>query len=152
MAEKEGAIKEYLIVDCVDKAVVDQEDVMRFSKKAQAFRKLVPVIAWWDETPPITAVIAHTGQVTPEAEALARMAPVRIGFKRFGPVAATIEKNERGPMLEGCKTTRIYCRPGCRAGKRMKPENRVTFATAAEARVAGYRACKLCKPDGTGAG
>lgn len=52
-------------------------------------------------------------------------------------------------MLEGCKTTRIYCRQGCPAGRRMKPENRVTFALAEEARAAGYRACKVCRPDDT---
>jgi methylphosphotriester-DNA--protein-cysteine methyltransferase len=30
----------------------------------------------------------------------------------------------------------------------MKPGNRVTFASAEEARRAGYRACRRCKPDG----
>ena len=50
-------------------------------------------------------------------------------------------------MLEGCRTTRIYCRPGCRAGIRMKPENRVSLATIEEVRAAGYRACKTCRPD-----
>lgn len=50
-------------------------------------------------------------------------------------------------MLQGCKTTRIYCRPACPPGRRMKPENRVAFKSRADAVVSGYRACKVCKPD-----
>jgi methylated-DNA-[protein]-cysteine S-methyltransferase len=51
-------------------------------------------------------------------------------------------------VIGGCRTTRIYCRPGCPAGKHMKPENRVRFASREEAIGQGYRACKICKPDG----
>jgi O-6-methylguanine DNA methyltransferase len=47
----------------------------------------------------------------------------------------------------GCRTTHIYCRPGCSAGKHMKPENAVYFQSREEARTSGYRPCKLCKPD-----
>ena len=31
----------------------------------------------------------------------------------------------------------------------MKPENRVYFSSREEARASGYRACKVCKPDGS---
>ena len=54
--------------------------------------------------------------------------------------------------IQGCRTTRIYCRPDCPAGKRMKAENRVGFSSREEARTNGYRACKVCKPDGPEAG
>ena len=50
--------------------------------------------------------------------------------------------------VEGCRTTRIYCRPDCPAGKHVKPENLVYFKSREEARAHGYRACKVCKPDG----
>ncbi len=50
-------------------------------------------------------------------------------------------------ILFGCRTTRIYCRPDCPAGRRMKPENRVPFRSREEARRQGYRACKICRPD-----
>lgn len=50
--------------------------------------------------------------------------------------------------VEGCRTTRIYCRPDCPAGKHMKPENLICFQSREEARAHGYRACKVCKPDG----
>ncbi len=51
-------------------------------------------------------------------------------------------------VLNGCRTTKIYCRPGCPPGRRTKPENRVHFNSREEARAHGYRACKVCKPDG----
>ena len=49
--------------------------------------------------------------------------------------------------IPACRTTKIYCRTGCPAGRRTKPENRVYFQTKEEARANGYRACKICKPD-----
>lgn len=49
-------------------------------------------------------------------------------------------------MLNACKTTKIYCRVNCPPGRRTKPENRVTFNTAEDAEISGYRACKVCKP------
>jgi methylated-DNA-[protein]-cysteine S-methyltransferase len=50
--------------------------------------------------------------------------------------------------IQGCRTTKIYCRPDCPAGKRMSAQNRVRFRSTEEARSNGYRACKICKPDG----
>jgi AraC family transcriptional regulator of adaptative response/methylated-DNA-[protein]-cysteine methyltransferase len=44
------------------------------------------------------------------------------------------------------RTTGIYCRRGCKS-RRPLPENVEHFATAVQARAAGYRACKRCKPD-----
>jgi AraC family transcriptional regulator of adaptative response / DNA-3-methyladenine glycosylase II len=41
-------------------------------------------------------------------------------------------------------TTGIYCRPGC--GAQPRPENVRTFALAAAAEAAGYRACHRCRP------
>ncbi|MBW2285109.1 MAG: hypothetical protein JRF65_10970, partial [Deltaproteobacteria bacterium] len=49
--------------------------------------------------------------------------------------------------ISGCRTTKIYCRPGCPPGRRTKPENRVYFSSEAEAKAMGYRACKVCRPD-----
>lgn len=49
--------------------------------------------------------------------------------------------------LSGCRTTKIYCRSTCPAGKRTKLENRVYFKSPTEAMIMGYRACKVCKPD-----
>lgn len=47
----------------------------------------------------------------------------------------------------GNRTLRIYGRLDCRAGKRMKAENRVFFADEAEALAHGFRPCAVCMPD-----
>lgn len=49
--------------------------------------------------------------------------------------------------INACKTTKIYCRPNCLPGRRTKLQNRVYFESIEAARVAGYRSCKVCKPD-----
>lgn len=49
-------------------------------------------------------------------------------------------------FVVGVKTTRIYCRPGCPA--RLPLQKNVTFfAVSAAAELAGFRACKRCKPE-----
>jgi methylphosphotriester-DNA--protein-cysteine methyltransferase len=50
-------------------------------------------------------------------------------------------------MLYACRTTMIYCLEDCPPGRRTKPENRAAFASEAQAIEAGYRACKVCRPD-----
>jgi len=58
-----------------------------------------------------------------------------------------LARNARqGKRFNACISTRIFCLPFCYAGKRVKPENGVTFPTPAAAVAAGYRACKLCRP------
>jgi len=51
-----------------------------------------------------------------------------------------------GRFLTGVTTTGIYCLPSCPARK-PKPENVRFFATRDEARAAGLRACRRCRPD-----
>lgn len=57
----------------------------------------------------------------------------------------------RNPSADGffvyaVRSTKIYCRPICKA--RLARRANVSFFTlAAEAREAGFRACKRCKPD-----
>ncbi len=53
---------------------------------------------------------------------------------------------EERPALVGCSTTRIVCHRGCPAGRRMRPEHGVTFRSLTDARDAGYRACRICRP------
>ncbi len=54
-----------------------------------------------------------------------------------------------GQVIGAVTTTGIYCKPSCPA-KRPKRENVQFFATAEEARSAGYRPCLRCKPDEVG--
>ncbi len=57
-----------------------------------------------------------------------------------------LELERSTPVLEGCTSTRIVCRVGCVHGRRMRPENRVVFASVEDARSVGYRPCKVCRP------
>jgi methylphosphotriester-DNA--protein-cysteine methyltransferase len=53
-----------------------------------------------------------------------------------------------GLFIVAVRTTGIYCRPSCRPPRRPKPENVEFFGTPFEAKQAGFRPCKLCRPDG----
>ncbi len=53
-----------------------------------------------------------------------------------------------GWVFCGVTSTGIYCRPSCPA-RTPKRANVRFFATAAAAQVAGFRACKRCRPDAT---
>ncbi|KPI45105.1 uncharacterized protein AB675_2401 [Cyphellophora attinorum] len=50
------------------------------------------------------------------------------------------------PFIYGVISTKIYCRPTCPA-RLARRANVVFFDTAIEAKNAGYRACKRCRPD-----
>lgn len=51
-----------------------------------------------------------------------------------------------GRFIIGVLTTGIYCLPSCPA-RPPRPENVRLFTTEAEAKAAGLRACKRCRPD-----
>ncbi|HUG14891.1 MAG TPA: Ada metal-binding domain-containing protein [Thermomicrobiales bacterium] len=52
-----------------------------------------------------------------------------------------------GVFIVGVRTTGIYCLPSCKPPRKPNPENVSFYATPQEARAAGLRACKLCRPD-----
>jgi AraC family transcriptional regulator of adaptative response/methylated-DNA-[protein]-cysteine methyltransferase len=54
-----------------------------------------------------------------------------------------------GRVIGAVRTTGIYCKPSCPA-RRPKRDNVDFYATAEEARAAGYRPCLRCKPDEVG--
>lgn len=57
------------------------------------------------------------------------------------------DESVKGDFIVAVRTTRIYCLPTCRPPRKPKPENVTFFQTPLEARAAGFRACKLCRPD-----
>lgn len=59
---------------------------------------------------------------------------------------ATREARADGRLIVAVKTTGIYCKPSCRS-RQPKRGNVRFFATPIEARTAGFRACKRCRPD-----
>ncbi len=50
-----------------------------------------------------------------------------------------------GKFYYAVKTTGVYCRPSCNA-RLAKPQNVVFYETSHEAELAGFRACKRCRP------
>lgn len=56
------------------------------------------------------------------------------------------DKRYDGQLFFGVTSTGIYCRPICPAPK-PKPQNVLYFADANTARLAGFRACKRCRPE-----
>ncbi|WP_262693944.1 bifunctional transcriptional activator/DNA repair enzyme AdaA [Kordiimonas aquimaris] len=61
---------------------------------------------------------------------------------------ALLKRDKRfdGTLFFAVVTTGIYCRPICPARK-PKPENVLYFADANTAALAGFRACKRCRPE-----
>ncbi|MGX7894853.1 bifunctional DNA-binding transcriptional regulator/O6-methylguanine-DNA methyltransferase Ada [Tsuneonella sp. HG222] len=62
---------------------------------------------------------------------------------------SAVQRRDRrfdGRFVTGVLTTGIYCRPSC-AARHPARGNVSFFATGAEARAAGLRACKRCLPD-----
>jgi O-6-methylguanine DNA methyltransferase len=53
---------------------------------------------------------------------------------------------QSGFRYEGIRSTRIFCFPTCYHGRKAREENFVFFHDEAEARAAGYRPCKDCRP------
>ncbi len=51
-----------------------------------------------------------------------------------------------GVRYTGSDSTNIYCYPSCRHARRTSARHEVRFHTAEEARDAGYRPCKVCRP------
>lgn len=56
------------------------------------------------------------------------------------------DRSQDGAFVVAVRTTGIYCRPSCPA-RRPRRENVEFFPGTAEARAAGYRACRRCRPD-----
>ncbi len=54
--------------------------------------------------------------------------------------------SRREDFVLGVRSTRIYCRPGC-PSRLPRRENVAFYNDGAEARAAGFRPCKRCKPD-----
>ena len=51
-----------------------------------------------------------------------------------------------GVRYHGSRTTHIFCFPTCRYSVKVAEANEVYFRNEAEARKAGYRPCKVCRP------
>mgnify|MGYP001235099283 CR=1 FL=1 len=59
------------------------------------------------------------------------------------------DRRQAGFSASAVSSTGVYCRPPCGA-RRPRPENVAFFADGEEARAAGFRPCKRCRPDEQG--
>src|SRR3954452_77466 len=79
---------------------------------------------------------------------LAKQLPTALtmeGDPRWASILARDPKAD-GEFYYSVKTTGVYCRPSC-AARVAKPENVQFHASPEDARRAGFRPCKRCKPD-----
>src|SRR5207249_5613522 len=84
-------------------------------------------------------VIGNYGGGGPEAKkAILTLEGVRV--QRLEKLAHS------GVRYEGVRSTKIFCFPTCFHGRRVREENFVFFHDESEARAAGYRPCKDCRP------
>ena len=57
----------------------------------------------------------------------------------------SLRRREAGAFFYSVKSTGVYCRPDC-ASRLPRPENVGFYATCEAAEMAGFRACKRCRP------
>jgi AraC family transcriptional regulator of adaptative response/methylated-DNA-[protein]-cysteine methyltransferase len=60
------------------------------------------------------------------------------------------DKDADGTFVYAVRSTGVYCRPSC-PSRRPRPDRVVFYDAPADARAAGFRACRRCHPDEAGA-
>lgn len=71
----------------------------------------------------------------------------RLDFERCYRAVVSRDARFDGWFITAVTTTGIYCRPSCPTPIRPKREHVRFYPTAAAAQLAGFRACKRCRPD-----
>ena len=79
----------------------------------------------------------------------ARRAAATLGDPRWQQVL-TRDASANGQFYYSVRSTGVYCHPSC-AARPARPENVDFHLTQDDARRAGFRACKRCKPDAVSA-
>ena len=75
------------------------------------------------------------------------MATSDLNFDQCYSAVASRDARFDGLFIVGVRTTGIYCRPSCPTPITPKRENVQFYVCAAAAQLAGFRACKRCRPD-----
>src|SRR3989440_7717020 len=70
-----------------------------------------------------------------------------LDFERCYRAVESRDARFDGWFITAVTTTGIYCRPSCPTPVRPKREHVRFYPTAAAAQLAGFRACKRCRPD-----
>jgi AraC family transcriptional regulator of adaptative response/methylated-DNA-[protein]-cysteine methyltransferase len=77
------------------------------------------------------------------------VAPIGSGLDLRWKALASRDPAADGTFVYGVTSTGVYCRPSC-PSRRPRADRVKFFDTASEARQAGFRACKRCRPDTVG--
>jgi len=75
------------------------------------------------------------------------MTTAALDFERCYRAVESRDARFDGWFITAVTTTGIYCRPSCPTPIRPKRQNVRFYPTAAAAQLAGFRACKRCRPD-----
>ncbi|TCP58104.1 AraC family transcriptional regulator of adaptative response / methylphosphotriester-DNA alkyltransferase methyltransferase [Tumebacillus sp. BK434] len=73
------------------------------------------------------------------------MKTLSLSFAEMWEKIIACDSRYDGLFFTAVKTTRIFCRPSCKARK-PKPENVQFYYTVPDVEAAGYRPCKRCQP------
>ncbi|GGX26796.1 MGMT family protein [Streptomyces noursei] len=115
-------------------AQVDNADVINRALARNPVTLLIPCHRVTDDEgrPCDAAYLPSTGAALRAAE--------NIDMRRLA------ELTQHGAVFLGSDTTHIYCHPTCAHARRITPRHQRPFRSAHEARLAGYRACRSCRP------
>ncbi len=69
-----------------------------------------------------------------------------LASRSLGASASRSIDKEAEAQLVGSSTSKKYHRPDCRYALKIKPENKITFASVEDAQKQGYLPCKTCSP------
>jgi hypothetical protein len=83
--------------------------------------------------------------------ALACVSGIELGAACYPSAKSLQFQSYSGPFI-GSRNSNVYHYPWCPHVQQIKPENRVTFNTVADACAAGYRPCEDCNPPPCGSG
>lgn len=92
------------------------------------------------------ALAATLGFAQTAAKDAKKAAPVKAEPTKAEAPKAPIKASEPAAGLVGNKDSKTYHKADCKTAAKMKPANKVSLASKAEAEKQGYKACKICKP------
>lgn len=94
--------------------------------------------------------VAAAASATPATPAVSA-APAASASRPAAPTAPSRQASQPAPApvaggFIGNKDSKIVHRSDCKMAAKISAAHRVAFASAADAKAQGYKACKVCKP------
>jgi len=89
----------------------------------------------------LAATLGFAQTTTKDAK---KPAPVKAEPAKAETAKTAIKPTEAG--FVGNKDSKTYHKNDCKTAAKMKPANKVSLTSKADAEKAGFKACKVCKP------